>query len=290
MFRTLLAAAALVVAAASAGASTPAAHPPDAVTATEATTAAEVIRRNVAARGGLDAWHKVDTMVWYGHLVHPDKPDYHIPFVLQMQRPNHTRFEIKEHFDAFTRIYAGDHGWKVRPGNNGQPGVKAFSKEELAFSKDEFPLDGPLIDYQAKGVKANLDGLDMIDGHKAYRLSLRLASGAERKVWIDAQTNLEVRYDRPATSPLAPGKPVSTFYGGYTSVAGLQIPNEITASTSAEPAQRQAADRLVIDHVEVNPALDAQTFLPPPTPLRHGGKVQIPSNGLPSGTRTPGGP
>jgi hypothetical protein len=32
--------------------------------------------------------------------------------------------------------------------------------------------DGPLIDYHAKGVTADLDGIDTVDGRKAYRLSL----------------------------------------------------------------------------------------------------------------------
>jgi outer membrane lipoprotein-sorting protein len=283
---SLLAAAALVLAVACVGASQGAVQPSVAL----ATTADEVISRNVAARGGLEAWRKVDTMMWYGHLERSGKAEMHIPFVMQIQRPNRTRFEIKERFDQYTRIFSGDHGWKVRPGNNGQPNVKSFSKEEVAFAKEEFPLDGLLIDYQAKGVKASLDGLDTVDGRKAYRLSLRLATGGERKVWVDVDTNLELRYDRPATSPLAPGKPVSTFYGGYASVDGLQIANAITASASADPAQRAAADRLVIDRIVVNPKFDAQTFLPPPMPMHRGGKIQIPSNGMPSGVRPPGGP
>lgn len=250
-----------------------------------ATTAAEVISRNVAARGGLDAWRKVDTVVWFGHLERSDKPNLHTPFVMQIARPNRTRFEIKDRFDDYTRIFSGTTGWKVRPGNNGQPGVKSFSKEESAFSKEEFPLDGPLIDYEAKGVKATLDGIDMLDGRKAYRLSLVLASGAQRKVWIDVETNLELRYDRPATSPIAPGKPVATFYGGFIAAGGLQFPNNITTSTTPEDRSHAPTERIVIDHIELNPKFDDQTFLPPPTPMHRGGKVQIPSNGLPVGPR-----
>jgi hypothetical protein len=65
-----------------------------------ATTAAEVIDRNVAARGGLDAWRKVNTMMWLGHLERGGRTDGpHIPFVMQLQRPNRTRFEIKEQYN-----------------------------------------------------------------------------------------------------------------------------------------------------------------------------------------------
>jgi hypothetical protein len=245
-----------------------------------ATTAAEVIDRNVAARGGLERWRKVDTMMWLGHLEREGRTDGpHIPFVMQLQRPNHTRFEIKEQYNQFTRIFDGAHGWKVRPGNNGQPDTKSFSTEELNFSRDEFSIDGPLIDYTAKGVTANLDGIDMIDGQKAYRLSLQLASGARRKVWIDIKTNLEIRYDRPATSPFAPGAPVSVYYGAYDTVEGLKMPNSLAISSAPNTSVREAGDRLVIDRIIVNPKLDGQAFLPPPTPMRRGGKILIPGDG-----------
>ena len=61
-----------------------------------AKSADEVIARNVAARGGLDAWRKVDAMVWLGHLERSGSKDpQRVPFVAQLKRPNLTRFELK---------------------------------------------------------------------------------------------------------------------------------------------------------------------------------------------------
>jgi hypothetical protein len=258
---------------------------------TLAATAAEVIDRNVAARGGLAAWRKVDTLMWLGHLERGGRTDGpHIPFVMQLERPNRTRFEIKEQYNQFTRIFDGAHGWKVRPGTNGQPDMKSFSKEEVDYARDEFAIDGPLIDYKAKGVTADLDGLDMVEGHKAYRLSLKLASGAPRKVWVDVVTNLELRYDRPATSPLAPGAPVSVYYDGYETVDGLKIPKSFQISSAPDSKTRDNGDRLVIDRMMVNTKLDDQAFLPPPTPMRRGGKILIPGDGTPPGVTSRPGP
>jgi hypothetical protein len=285
MRRIVMPALAIVLAAACAGGAQAAAHPNKPL----ADTAAEVIDRNVTARGGLEAWRKVNTMVLLGHLERGGRTDGpHIPFVMQLERPNHTRFEIKEQYSQFTRIFDGSHGWKVRPGNNGLPDTKAFSKEEVNYARDEFAIDGPLIDYQAKGVAAELDGIDMLEGHKTYRLSLKLASGAARKVWVDVDTNLEVRYDRPATSPFAPGAPVSVYYGSYKTIDGLKIPQSIETSASPNSSTpntsvREPGDKLVIDRLMVNPKLDDQAFLLPPTPIRHGGKVLIPGDGTPSG-------
>ena len=256
-----------------------------------ASTAAEVIERNVRARGGLEAWRKVNTMMWLGHLEKGGRTDGpHIPFVMQLARPNHTRFEIKEQFSQFTRIFDGEHGWKVRPGTNGLPDMKAFSKGEVDYARDEFAIDGPLLDYKAKGVTADLDGIDVLDGRKAYRLSLKLASGAQRKLWIDVDSNLEVRYDRPATNPLAPGAPVSLYYANYKAVDGLMIPNSLVVSSAPNTSGRDSGDKLVIDRTIVNPKLDAQAFLPPPTPMRRGGKVLIPGDGTPAGASGRPGP
>src|ERR1700736_4087988 len=112
-----------------------------------AKTAAEVIDRNVAARGGLDAWRKVETMVWLGHLEHGGKETQRIPFVMTLKRPNLTRFELKEQFNQFTRIFDGAHGWKLRPGADGRPETKAFSQEEVDFARTAFVVEGPLIDF-----------------------------------------------------------------------------------------------------------------------------------------------
>ena len=240
-----------------------------------ATTAAEVIDRNVAARGGLDAWRKVETMVWLGHLEHGGRETQRIPFVMTLKRPNLARFELKEQFDQFTRIFDGVHGWKVRPGSDGRPETKAFSSEEVNFARAEFAIDGPLIDYRAKGVTADLDGIDTVDGRKAYRLSLKLPNGAERKVWIDIKTNLDIRLDRPATNPLKPGAPVSVYYRDYATVDGVRVARSIETGVGAVGSE--AADKLVIDRVLVNPKLDDGTFAPPATPLRRGGHVRIPA-------------
>jgi hypothetical protein len=240
-----------------------------------AKTAAEVIDRNVAARGGLDAWRKVDTMVWLGHLEHGGRETQRIPFVMTLKRPNLTRFELKEQFSQFTRIFDGAHGWKLRPGSDGRPETKAFSPEEANFARTEFAIDGPLIDYQAKNVTAELDGIETVDGRKAYRLSLKLPSGGERRVWIDIKTNLDIRYDRPATNPLKPGAPVSIYYSNYGDADGVQVARSIETGVDAGGAE--AGDRLVIDRVLVNPKLDDGTFAPPPVPVRRGGHVRIPN-------------
>lgn len=229
--------------------------------------AAQIIEKNVAARGGLEAWRKVQTMVWLGHIDRVNAGASGMPFVLQQKRPNKTRFEIKAQDRMSMRIYDGNRGWKLRPVNNGMPEFQPFTADELRFARDGQGIEGPLMDYQAKGIVATLDGTDEVEGHKAYRLNIKLPSGASHHVWIDAQTFLEVKYDRQSRNALGRAGTVTVFYRNYQTIDGLQIP--LVIESGAGPGQ--VTDKMVIDKVLLNPPLEDQLFTNPGPPVRRNG-------------------
>src|SRR5512142_250036 len=55
---------------------------------------AQILERNAAARGGLEAWRKTQTMVWGGRVERGDGSGVGMPFMFFQKRPNRTRFEI----------------------------------------------------------------------------------------------------------------------------------------------------------------------------------------------------
>jgi hypothetical protein len=238
-------------------------------------TAAQVVERNVQARGGLEAWRRVQTMTWVGRAQGADPASVPLPFQLEMQRPNLTRFEISALNSRFVRIFDGQQGWKLRPGREGMPEAKAFSPEEVAFAREEFVIDGPLIDHAAKGITVQLEGADTLDGRKAYRLNLRLASGAARRLWVDAQTWLELRYDRPGSHPLSPGATVSTYFKDFASVEGLQVPMRIETGRTKGLEPAPVTDKLLLDRVVVNPPLSQTAFAKPAVPKQRRALVNI---------------
>jgi hypothetical protein len=255
-----------------------------------ALTAAEVIEKNIAARGGLEAWRKVETMAWMGHVESGAQGAARpMLFVLELKRPNMTRFEIQSQSDKFARIFDGAQGWKLRPGSAGTQDVRPLSPEEVKYAREEYVIDGPLVDYQAKGVAVTLEGLDDLEGRKAYRLTLKLPSGASRRLWIDAQTFLESRYDRPSASPHHPGAALSVYYRNYAAVDGLQIPMRIEHGSAPGLAVEKAQDSLVIDRVVVNPSLPERSFGKPSAPRQHRATVNI-TGEAPSPSPALGGP
>ncbi len=228
-------------------------------------TAAQIVAKNVAARGGAPAWRKIQTMVWVGHMEVATGPEPRLAFVLEQKRPNHTLFEVTSLSQKTQRVFDGEHGWKVRPNRDGAADAQPYSPQEIEFAKEGQGIDGPLIDYQAKGIAVELVGVESVEGREAYRLTVRLPSGSHHDVWIDAQNFLDLKYDR--TSYSATGVPgiVSVFYRHYKSVEGLQIPSvlEISNATAKVP------DKMVIDKIALNPPLDDEAFAKPGSTRRH---------------------
>jgi outer membrane lipoprotein-sorting protein len=230
----------------------------------------EIIERNVSARGGLEAWRKVGTMIWAGHIESAHAPAPSMRFTLAQQRPNKTRFEIDALGQKTVRVFDGARGWKVRPGHNDVAAdAQPYSTEEMKFARAGQGIDGPLIDFHTKGNMVSLAGLDEIEGGKAYRLEVRLLTGGERdSVWIDAKTFLEIRCDRIVDGPGPAGVPrkvVSMRYRDYKSFEGLKIASIIETSGDAQ----RPPDRMVIEKVLVNPPIDAYAFMDPVTRHPH---------------------
>ncbi len=210
-------------------------------------SASEIVAKNVAARGGLDAWHKVQTMVWIGHIASAHAPLPIMQFELEQKRPNKTRLQILALGEKSMRVFDGVRGWKVRS-EHGRPAVQPYTPQELRFAQAGHGIDGPLMDYAAKGNAVTLEGLDEIGKRDAYHLKVHLARGGDEDVWVDAKTFLEVRDDRMADGPGGAPRRVSSTYGDYRTVEGLQIPFLIETGG----AQGTTADRLQIETVVLN--------------------------------------
>jgi outer membrane lipoprotein-sorting protein len=247
-------------------------------------TAAQIVDKNVAARGGLAAWHKVETMVWNGRVETDKSPGVGLQFMLAMKRPNKTRFEVKAPTQQTVRAFDGREGWKMRPAKSGVPDVQPFDANELRYAQEAEGIDGLLIDYAANGSTIALDGPDQVEGHKTYRLRLTARSGSIHHVWVDAKTFLDVKYDRTVRNNRGLYDTISVAYRDYQVFEGIKIPMTIeTSSTSGK-----TPDKMVIERVALNPALDDRLFAKPAVTRRHSNVVTVgepPSRSVPRPAR-----
>jgi hypothetical protein len=256
-------------------------------------SAAEIAAKNIEARGGLQAWHEVQTLSFTGKLGAggdkrgsmpaplPDKQpgpapapqrldeEAQLPFVMEMERPRKVRFELQFKGQTALQVYDGTNGWKLRPYLN-RLDVEPYSTEELKAAATQPDIDGPLVDYAAKGTRIELAGEEKVEGRDTYNLKLTMKSGQSMHLWIDAETFLEAKIEGRPRQLDGRIHPVEIYYRDYRSVDRLKIP--FVLETKVLPLQDNIkhfkdpavpVERVVIDRVIVNPKLEASLFTKP---------------------------
>jgi hypothetical protein len=283
--KTLVISAALSLALAALAADTPSSRP--------TLSADEVVARNVQARGGLKAWRAVQTLSWSGKmgaggnqrtplpvqvpgkgqnkLTVPPRPkeEAQLPFQMDMERVRKVRVELQFNGQTAVQVYDGTNGWKVRPYLN-RHDVEPFTEDELKTASEQSDLDGLLVDYAAKGEKVELEGMEKVEDHDAYKLKVTTKDGRAVHVWIDAKTFLEAKME--GTPRRLDGKmhPVEIYYRDFRNVHGLQIPflleTRVLPLSAPGKAVREThvpPEQIVLEKVEVNPKFDASRFSKP---------------------------
>jgi len=265
-------------------------------------SAAEIASKNVAVRGGLQAWRAVQALSMSGMMgaggdqripvpaipkgkgatqmpTNPRlKEEAQLPFRMEMQRPRKVRFELQFAGKTAVQVYDGGAGWKLRPYLN-RLDVEPYTAEELKLASIQTELDGPLVDYAAKGTQIELAGMEKIEDRDTYRLKLTFKDGRTQNLWIDADTFLETKVEGQPRRLDGKMHPVEVYYRNYKPVSGLQIPfvleTRVLPIENANRGAKQApvqVEKVTIEKVEVNPRLDASRFTKPTTEmalLRH---------------------
>ena len=257
----------------------------------------QIIDRNLAARGGAAAWRHVNSLSMAGTLdagrerkdgglvaelaglgpqqaraaakarAHkllddpgkvPAPKVIQLPYRLEVKRPRKSRFEIDFKGQTAIQTYDGQNGWKVRP-YLGRREVERFSAEEAKIAATQQELDGPLLDYAAKGTKVVLVGSEAVEGRATYKLALTYKDGDVRHLWIDAQTFLDTKIEAAPRNWDGKAHSVEMYYRDYKPVDGLMIAHRL--ETVIQGAS--FSDNVYIEKVTVNPALPESRFAKP---------------------------
>jgi outer membrane lipoprotein-sorting protein len=221
-------------------------------------SAAQIVDRNVAARGGLEAWRAVNTLTLSGEMDAGGKQDSKLPFVMTMKRPHMSRLEIRFQDQTAVQVYDGAQGWKVRPFLN-RSDAEPFTPTEIKSAESWAELDGPLIDYAKKGSKVELLGAEPVEGHNAYKIKLTLKDGEERNVWIDAASFLELKIDGEPRRLDGKMRKVAIYYRDYKTENGLTMPRVL--ETAVEGVKQ--THKMNIKQVAVGQPADNALFAKP---------------------------
>jgi outer membrane lipoprotein-sorting protein len=223
-----------------------------------ALTAAQIADRNAAARGGLKAWRAVKTLTVSGKLDAGGKKPTQLPFTLQSKRPHKERVAVEFAGQTALQVFDGEKGWTYRPYLN-RTAAEPFTPEELRKSAAQDELDGPLIDYAAKGSKIELEGTEMVEGSANYRLKVTTKAGVERHVWVDGKTFLESKVEGNPHRFDGKMRDVQSYLRDYRSVDGLMIPFE--SETRLDGVK--VSHKLTVESVQINPTIEDSAFTKP---------------------------
>lgn len=253
---------------------------------TASLTASQIVEKNIAARGGLQGWRGLQTMTWTGKMdagggdsaarsrrvaLAPSSTNrpvmtppetkteqVQLPFTLYLKRGHKSRIELEFAGKKPVQVYDGTNGWKYRPFLNRED-VEPFTTDELKAEAQKSDLDGPLVDYAAKGTKVESTGVEKVEGRDCYKLKLTLKSGDVQYVWIDTQTFLDVKLSGTPRRMDGRMHNVYIYQRDFKTVQGLVLPQVLETAVDGY----RDTHKMVIESLVINPKLDDALFKKP---------------------------
>jgi len=229
-----------------------------AATALSAQTAEELVRKNIAAHGGIDKIKSIKSIRMSGKMQADGG------FTAQIGRegmaPNllRTTFTVQ----GMTEIdaYDGVTGWKISP-FQGRKDPELMGEDDLRQLQDDADFYGPLVDYQQKGNKVEYLGHDTVDGDDALKLKVTLKNGDLMYYYLDPETFLEVRIENVR---YVRGAVQEDFRepGSYKQSGGVYFPFAADTGSKQNPLN---TTKFIYDKIEVNVPMEKSHFQMPET-------------------------
>src|SRR6476659_10332979 len=181
-------------------------------------------------------------------------------YVVIKKRPNIVREEAT--LQGMTQIvaYDGTEGWKISP-FGGRKDPEKMSADDAKSLIEDADIDGPLVDWEAKGSTVEYLGPEDVDGTLAHKLKVVKKNGDVSYVYLDPDHFLEIRI---LTQRIEQGAQVEveTDVGEYEKIAGVFLPFSIESG----PKGALDKQKIIFDKPEANISVDAADFKFPATP------------------------
>lgn len=218
-----------------------------------AMTAGELVAKNLEARGGIEKIRAIDAIRESGRMVYA-QGDFSIElgYVNLVGAGAGCRTEVS--LQGLTAITAWDGatGWNVSPfqGRRDPERMSADDAKALEYCAD---LEGPLVDWQAKGHRVEYQGTEDVDGTEAHKLKVTLKNGNVQTMYFDPDYFLEIR---SVTQTMVRGvrQEQETDVGNYERVDGVYMPFSIESGPKGGAKNQKIQIERIETGVEIDPA------------------------------------
>jgi hypothetical protein len=219
-------------------------------------TAAELVNKNIEAKGGMDKIKAIKTVRMSGQAVSPG--GFTLAAGQESMRPNSIRETFTLQGMTLVQAYDGNAGWQINP-FGGKKDPQLLGEDDLRDLLIDSDFDGPLVDYKTKGNTVEYLGHDIVDGDDALRLKVTLKNGDIIYYYLDPDTYLEIRKE---TQEFIRGsvRENASEMGSYKAVSGVMYPFSIASGPKSDLSSWQTVS---IDKIEVNVPLENSEFAVP---------------------------
>lgn len=217
-----------------------------------------LVAKNTEAKGGAQALAAVTSLRLQGKMV-VNNGKLELAYNVVKKRPSAVREETS--LQGMTRVdaYDGKEGWKISP-FGGRKDPEKISADDAKALIEDAEIDGPLIDWKAKGSTVEYLGTEDVDGTPAHKLRVVRKNGDINYVFLDPDHFLEIRV---ITQRMENGAQVENEvdFGDYEKINGVFFPFSI------EDGPKGATDKqkVIFEKAEANAPVDDTIFKFPTT-------------------------
>src|SRR5689334_17308707 len=183
-----------------------------------------LVAKNIEAKGGAAAVHDLQTLRLNGKML-VQEGQIQLSFAQIKKRPDGVRTEASLQGMTQIEAYDGREGWKISP-FFGRKDPERMSSDDVKALVEDAEMDGPLVDWQAKGNTIEYLGTEDVDGTPAHKLKVTRKNGDVSYVYLDPDHFLEIRILTQRTRHGA-YEEVETDLGDYEKAGGVFVPTSI---------------------------------------------------------------
>jgi len=216
-------------------------------------TADELVSKNIEAKGGADALRALQSLKLTGKML-VQQGQIQLGYVQTKKRPDEVRADATIQGMTLVQAYDGKEGWRISP-LQGRRDPEKMSADDVKSLMEDAEIDGPLVDWKAKGSTVEYLGTEDVDGTLAHKLKVVRKNGDVSFVYLDPDHFLEIRILTQRTKHGAQEE-VETDLGDYEKVGSVFVPTSIESGRKGDPDKQ----KIVIDKTEDNVPVDDAIF------------------------------
>lgn len=219
-----------------------------------AQTADEVIQKYNTAMGGLDAFTKITTAQMTGTLTSQGNK---LPFITRLINGKSMRMDVQAMGKTVTNAYNNGTGWKINP-YAGAVTATEVTGTELASFKTLSSLSNNLMDYKNRKHQVELQGEEIVDGVKTYKIKLTNSEDGKITTYFVNADNYMLVKSIAKREIAGIDYDAHSFYSDFKDINGLKFCMHFIVKIEEKVFQE-----VTYEKIELNVPVDQKIFIMP---------------------------